>query len=382
MRDDEAPARNGVSNLEVVGGVPLISVMGTPRTIGDTLGRRLKPRLQVLCQYVAEQLAGRARRRGLDLAALRGAMRPCAEATAKREPSLWMELESMAGAVGVPVEDLLLVHGHSDLFGYLACEVPAAASTYLAFAATQTESQAPCAALVTQLDPALTPYLTLIHRIPSHGPSSLALTFCGLHPVLGMTEAGLAVASNEMRVDDGAPGQLTTHLIASTLNAPGFAEVLSRLQAGPRYGGRALHALSADGERATIECTGTRTARLSDPLPTTPRVHTNHPLADEIVASGTVLVDPVSKSRLGRVAGFAIGQVSVRPSDIVGCFGVLPTAGSADSHDFTPRSSKLLRDEDGITAPDSVVFVVMDPRHKQLHVRRGFANRPLEIARL
>ena len=46
-----------MTNFDLLGGVPVINAIGTPRTIGDTLGQRLKPRLQVLTQYLREQLA-------------------------------------------------------------------------------------------------------------------------------------------------------------------------------------------------------------------------------------------------------------------------------------------------------------------------------------
>ena len=370
-----------MGNLEVVGGVPLVSAIGTPRTIGHTLGLRFRPRLQVLCQYVAEQLAARARLRGRDLESLRAAVRPALRPCATLEPSAWMELETMAAVAGVMVEDLLLAHGHGDLAGFLDSDIPPMRSTYLSFPAARTDSRTPLAALIVQADPALLPYLCLVHRIPAHGPASLSLTFAGLHPLLGLTEAGLAIAGNEMRVTDGTPGHLTTHLIAATLNAPSVDDAMSRLAAGPRFGGRALHALTADGQRATIEATGQLTGRLRDQRPEAPRVHTDHPLADEVVASGAVVADAQSRSRLGRIAQFAVNAQAVRPVDIAACFGVVPVPGEGERADFTPRSVALLRDEHGVTAPDAVVFAVIDPRRKELHVRRGF-QRPLEVARL
>src|SRR4051812_47290093 len=92
--------RSRVTNVEVCGGIPLVSVMGTPRTMGGHLGTRLKPKLQLLAQYLMEQLAASCQAAGNHITpkAVREALRASVAAAIHLEPSLWMELESMAQA--------------------------------------------------------------------------------------------------------------------------------------------------------------------------------------------------------------------------------------------------------------------------------------------
>ena len=242
--------------------------MGTPRTIGETLGTRLKPKLQVLAQYMLEQLAvglsgeGRSRMGREDV---RKALKPSLDAATRLEPAVWMEIESMARSADMPAEDLLLIYGYSDLVGFFRSGQTTSRSTFISLNAVHTDHGLPRMALAWHLDPALLPYVTLIRRLPAHGPGSLTLTLAGLQPVAGISEAGLAVATNELRVEDGAPGHLTPNLVAAAMTAPSRADAESRMQSGPRHGGACVHLLDAQGERASYELSGQHTIRLPDP---------------------------------------------------------------------------------------------------------------------
>src|SRR5579862_7596701 len=108
--------------------------------MGERLGSRLKPRLQVLAQYLAEQLCTLSKAGGHTLtpANLRELIRPCGLAISRHEPSLWMEMEAIGAASDLPIEDLLLIHGFNDLLSFLQCQVPPRPSTYLCVDSTHT----------------------------------------------------------------------------------------------------------------------------------------------------------------------------------------------------------------------------------------------------
>ncbi len=359
-------------NAEVIGGVPLVSVIGTPRTMGEHLGSRLKSRLQVLAQYLAGQLCTHAQPGGHNLTPkkLRELIEPATQHLQRHEPSLWMELEAMARASELPLADLLLIHGYGDLLSYLGCQVPPQPSTFLAIDSTHTQDGGALMALCWYLDPALFPYLTLLRRIPTHGPATLCLTLAGLGPVAGLSEAGVAVATNEMRVRDGVSGIFTTHQLSSMLAAPGFEDAQRRAQVGPRHGGAALHGLSSKGERFTIEVSGQQTARLNDPLPNAPRVHTNHPLAESLMAiAGTS--DGTSKMRLEQIASQVVAVNGVTPPTIANWFGF----------DQEQQGSKRI-EADSERVPISLVMVVLDPHTKEMHIRRSGLPSGLETIRL
>ena len=350
-----------VAIADVLGGIPVISVMGTPRTIGETIGGRLKPRLQVLAQYLLEQLAvglsgeGRSRMGREDV---RNALKPSLDAATRLEPAGWMELESMARAAELPPEDLLLIHGYGDLVGFFRGGVTTTRSTFISLNAVHTDHGLPRLVLAWHLDPALLPYVTLVRRLPAHGPGSLTLTLAGLQPVCGLSEAGLAVAVNELRIDDGAPGHLTPNLLAAALTAPSRGDAESRIQAGPRHGGASLHLLDSEGDRVSFELSGQHAIRLPEPWPQSPRVHCNQPLSEEVRLMAGRFRESTSKARLERIAALAVEARACSPSEIAGWFRL------------SRRTSGGTAKVDGITA-DSTVLMICDPAQKTVHVQRG-----------
>jgi hypothetical protein len=358
-----------MSEADVVGGIPVLSVMGTPRTMGDTIGQRLRSRLHVLSQYLLEQLAAglQAAGRGrLDRDDLRKALKPSIDATTRLEPAVWMELESMARAADLPPEDLLLIHGHADLCGWLGSEQAFSRSTFVALNAVHTDHGLPRLVQAWHLDPTLLPYVTLVRRIPTHGPASLTLTLAGLAPIAGMNEAGLAVAANEMRVSDGTAGHLTPHLVASALTAPSREDAEERMQAGPRHGGAAIHLVAASGQRASYELSGRLAVRLPDPWNQAPRVHCNAPMADEILQVGGAHLDGTSRQRLERIAALAVEARDCTPGDVARWFRL--------GRDPSREASSLT---DG-SSPDSTVLIIADPSGKTLHLVRGGSPAGLE----
>lgn len=366
---------NGPATIEIVGGVPLISVIGTPRTIGEHIGRRMAPRLQVLAQYLLEQLSASAQAGGnkLDPMALREHLRRTITPAARLEPSLWMEIESMARVAGLPEEDLLLIHGYGDLLSHFGCVVAPSRSSMVSLAAPHTDHGLPRLVYGWHLDPALFPYITLVRRIPSHGPASLTLTLAGIHPVAGISEAGIAAAANELRVHDGAAeGHFTSHLIASTLSAPSFDDAASRILAGPRQGGAAIHLL-AQGNRMSVELSGREAAVLPDSFASAPRVHTNHAVDESILRWSAPLNDPSTRMRLAGIAHRAIEARGLAPNVIAHWFGL-------GVHDDSSDVMRLHTTE-GVN-PETTVLAVMDPTTKTMYLKRGGTPAKLEAISL
>jgi len=365
-----------VNNAELIGGVPLVSVIGTPRTMGERVGSRLKPRLQVLAQYLADQLCSLAKASGHSLTPkdLRELIKPSSLVLSRHEPSLWMEMEAIGLASDLPIEDLLIIHGFSDLMSFLQCQVAPRASTYLCIDSTHTLDGQPLMALCWHIDPTLLPYLTLLRRMPTHGPVSLSLGLAGLHPVAGLSEAGMAVAANELRVRDGGCGLFTSHLLSSMLTAPGLDDALRRGYASPRHGGAAVHGLAQSRERFSIELSGQNTARLSDPMLHAPRVHTNHAL-DERIIQAVSAVDATSKLRLEQIASQAVAVGGITPVMIGTWFG-FEDVSQAESD----GGQRVEADSERI--PISTVLVVLDPLKRELHLRRSGMPGGMETIRL
>jgi Acyl-coenzyme A:6-aminopenicillanic acid acyl-transferase len=357
---------------QLIGGVPLLAVIGTPRTMGSHIGSRLKPRLQVLSQYLTDQLITLAHENGQELTPddVRAFLQPTQATIQRFEPPLWMELEAMAHAAELPISDILLIHGYQDLLSRFGSTVAPQASTFVSVDATHTSDGIPLMAINSQIDPALFPYVTLLRRMPSNGPATLSLTLAGLAPIAGLSEAGIAVAKNELRVQDGVDGIFTTHQINAMLTAPSFSEARHRAQFGPRHGGASIHGLSAKGERFTYELSGQRSVLLNDSLINSPRVHTNHSLHDELsdVVSSP---DKNSKNRLELTAAQAIAVSGVTPNLIAEWFGFSGDSGKTTRIEAGPGRESL-----------SAVMMVLNPHARQISLRRTGVRGGLETINL
>jgi hypothetical protein len=354
----ELPARSVLVTpqvqAEMVGGIPLVTVVGTPRAMGEHLGERLRPRLHMLSQYLLEQIL---------------ALPSTGGAAARIGPQAWMEIESMARGADLPINDLMIIHGCADIFAGQGSGILPGASTYAGLPAERSDSGRGRAALGWHLDPALAPYATLVRRVPAHGPASLTLTLAGLHPVAGLSEAGVAVASNALGAVDGGGDLLTTQIVAACLAAPSFEDCVERCQAVPRRGGRAMHLLGADGRRATVEMSGKQTARLTDPRPDAPRIHTDHAI-DPAVRDMAPGRDPRSRDRLGSVASRALGTTHATPAGIAAWLGL---AGNDDEQQASRQVG---------APPESTVVFIAEPAGKQVWVKRGGGGHALDAVGL
>jgi hypothetical protein len=335
----------------------VITVRGTPRVMGEAIGQAFRTELAGLAILVTERLMRI--NPALDRHVLHDLMRAAKPAFQAFDPSLWMELEGMARSSGLVVEDLMLAHGFSDLLSHFGSRTPPFSSTFLAFGPARVRDQHPLQVLGWAPDPFIIDRLAVIRRQPSNGPRTASLTIAGVHPVAGVSEARLAGVWNELRVNDGRPGLMTAHMLASALNVPDYATAAKRLEAGPRFGGGALHLLAGDGRRLSLEISGQRTAKLDDPDPAMLRIHTNHPIADSIV-SAVAVIDATSSERLGQLARRAQAESSISLSTVSSWFGHELDESSAEYEpdEFLPH-----------VVPEAGVLVVLDPQGRRLWAR-------------
>jgi hypothetical protein len=335
------------------GGVPVLSTMGTPRTLGASLGERLRPRLQVATQAVLERAAPLLASGRLDPDGLRQRLLPALDAMRAHQPGLALELEALADAAQVQVADLLALHAGDGLqmvLGGTTCDATACAL----LGRRHLRLDGPGLVFAWQVAAHLLPSVAVVRRIPAHGPASLTLGIAGVHALAGLSEAGLAVAANPFPVADAGIGLPLPHLIQAALLAPGAGDALVRIQAGPRLGGGALHVMTRDGGRTSLELTGSQTVRLDDQRPDAPRVHTGHALSDQL--HGAAIAADRSRADLVRLAGHAVNAIALGLDECCGWFGVGPGADAVPGWDAA-----------------RTVVAVLEPGRNRMHIARGDA---------
>jgi hypothetical protein len=345
------PTRGAIPDQ--AGGVPLLSVMGTPRTLGATIGERLRPRLQVATQSVIERAAPLLTSGRRDPEVLRQRLQPALEAIRGHQPGLSMELDAIAQAGQVAPEDLLALHagdGLSSFLGSGACEATACA----VLGHRHLRLDGPGLVMAWQVSAHLLHSIVVVRRIPAHGPASLTLGIAGVHPLAGLSEAGLAIACNPFPVTDATAGLPLPHLVQAALLAPGAGDALVRLQGGPRLGGGAMHLLTRDGGRTSLELSGAGLARLDDHRPDAPRVHTGHALSEHLADQAPV--QDRSRADLMRLAGHAINAIALGLDECCGWFGVGPGADPVPGWD-----------------PSRTVVAILEPARHRMHLALGSA---------
>jgi hypothetical protein len=112
--------------------------------------------------------------------------------------------------------------------------------------------------------------------------------------------------------------------------------------------------------------------RLLDPFQSAPRVHTNHPLHEEITRWASHVGEQTSKSRLESIASHAIDATCCSPAMIAGWFGFDDREGS--------HHTRFIADT-GVS-PETTVLAIIDPAERTLSLRRGGKAARLESVKL
>ncbi len=367
---------------DTIAGIPVITVTGTPHTMGKSIGQRLSARIRTLIQdrlallrRLSPILDGSQDRQALrrDQELINERIGTCADRLATAAPPLWMECKGLLEACQLSVEELLIAAAFSDLLGLFETPVPAADSSVIILPRQATDHENSILCMTWMLPPDTVPHLVLLRRIPDHGPSTLTLTIAGLWPVAGISESGLAVASNELRVNNGCSGGIPTQFqIAGMLDAPSFDDACFRAKVSPRLGGRAFHLLHRHGGRQSIEGSGQRSVVLPDPQADIARIHTNHILDQDLQTDEAKPQDPTSRPRLGRLARLARQCCHCDPSQIDEMIG----------QDLSLHGDKAFFDVDDQWQQRIAAQIILDPAHRCLWIHRGPSPAPLEVAEL
>jgi len=140
------------------------------------------------------------------------------------------------------------------------------------------------------------PFVVAVRRRPQDGPATLCVTTVGCLSLMGVSEAGLAMGTTNLRTLDARPGVPYLSLIHRALQFPRVADAARCIAAAVRAGGHSYWLADAGGDAAVLECTATQ-SRLCW-VRQGSRVQTNHCQVPEL---RLLEADPPQASSLARL---------------------------------------------------------------------------------
>jgi hypothetical protein len=265
--------------------LPLTTIRGTPREIGEVLGRLAKP---VMRDYLTQSGIWSA------LQPWRGSthLQRLMEMTRESLPDCWEELDGMASGIGMDAADLFLWNCRGDLLGEAAGGSTSVAVNRLANAMMAQNVDG---------DPLLGTHCHLVDVRPVNKPGFIGLYSPGSIPghTFAANRSGLVHMVNQARpasAEIGMPGMMLCRRI---LDTDSLAEAIEILMETPCAGAQ-HHIMGWAGEFIMVSIETMRDTRSMTPIAST-YGHANHMIHSASFA-GQQIVTPSSRERQAGVS--------------------------------------------------------------------------------
>ncbi len=281
-----------------------------------------------------------------DLIALAGR---CLPAHREYSESLTEEMESLAAAAGISLEEALVVGGYTDFIDLVRAEAGNARIDDTCTAVIVPDALASGAGFLAQtwdMHASATPHVVMLDVRPDSGPHSLVFSTVGCLGQIGMNEAGISIGINNLTAADGKVGVTWPFVVRKVLEQSDFDAAMRCVLEADLAGGHNFLIFDADGNGASVEAmpTATHVERLEGPL-----VHTNHCVSSVTAAVETPRpadLDESSRTRLTHAVEF----VSEGP------------VGVADLMAFTRDERSICRHPESPYFYESCGAAIMRPR--------------------
>jgi isopenicillin-N N-acyltransferase-like protein len=344
--------------------LPIVECAGTPTELGHAYGSAVRAQVQ---DFVAQrQRAARVylRARGHhDFVAFRTIAAACLDQLRTWHPDGWTEHHATASAAGVDPIDLYATGNMTDI------------RDVLVLGSMRAEDEGCSTALVPpvltiggdliagqtwDLNPSDLDFVVAVHRRPTDGPETWAITCVGCPTLMGMNAHGIAVGTTNLKTRGSRPGIPYLSLLHRALQATTRQAAEQVIASAPRAAAHTYWIAHPDGA-CDLECTADTCVRRE--LADAPLTRTNHCLvADHQVREG----EPVSTSSHHRLikmcSTLATGNHSV--ATISALF-----ADRSDGIDSINRY-----DEDGQGTSTNACIICV-PARRELRACRGSADR-------
>ncbi|MBA1145557.1 hypothetical protein H0Z60_00655 [Ectothiorhodospiraceae bacterium WFHF3C12] len=283
-------------------GIPVLEVSGDGRAMGRAHGRayeadvrrfaRERLRLAIEPHWVGQPLMEET------VLSVTG---DCLTAHRDYSPALTAELEGLAAAAGIGLEEALLVGGFTDLVDtfYAAAgaagPAPVEADQCTAFLVPGERTRTGHALFGQTWDMHETgaSHALVLQGHPDDAPAFAVFTSAGAVGMIGMNEAGITIGINNLSGADGRIGVTWNFVVREALRQTRFEDALDCITQATLAGAHNYLLMDALGNGVNVEATAT--TQVVTHLEREPLAHTNHCVAKETRARQRTR-DPIAQA--------------------------------------------------------------------------------------
>ena len=258
--------------------LPMIEVMGSPTQRGQAHGEAFRDLIRDLVAASFEDMA-QATRGNLTKTRVGEIVSTYSGPTRDYAPDLFEELEGIARAADVPVDELLALNAFLELHDYYSEAFAVSGCTSLMVPGTPLGE----GALIAQnydLSSIYAGAAVLIKVKSDRAPDALFYTSAGILGCAGINAAGIGVVINNLVPSDAGGGILYPFVIRRILGAVRIGDAIDAVVATPRASGMNYVLCDENGEIYDLETTA-REYEVICPF-NGPMAHANHYLTDRL----------------------------------------------------------------------------------------------------
>lgn len=343
--------------------LPLIEVAGTPRAMGRAHGESVRELVRgfMTDRVRAGSVFVRQRRRDGDLLATAAA---CLAILRDWDIDGWAEHHGVAEGAGVDPVELYAAANLTDIrdaacFRPLAISADSEGCTTALVPAAQSATGAPLAAQTWDLNPPDLAFVIAIRRRPESGPATVSVTCAGCPNLMGVSSAGLAFGTTNLKVHGVRPGVPYLSVLHRLSRCASRAEAATLLRSVPLAAAHSYWLADADGLEDWECSVDARLPRTGD----APLCRTNHCLDAGLAGRED---EPPTSSSLARLAHArqALSAPSLGVADLRALF--------ADRSHGLDSINRYV--EDG-TGTSTNACMIAEPRERRIHACRGPSDR-------
>jgi len=343
--------------------LPLVECRGDARALGNQQGEALKERINA---FIDQRLTAFARysdeRGGPGVEQFLAAGAACLRVFERWDPEGAAENAAIAEAAGVSAEalygstnmtdvrDVLLLPGSKTDEGCTSLLVPPSLSRSGEIIVGQTWDLNP-----TDLD-----FVVAIHRQPTQGPETWSVTCAGALSLTGMSAAGVAVGTTNIKTRRSRVGVGYLSLLHRAIRATSAAEAALLVRGAPRAAAHTFWLADA-GSAAELECDPDNVSERR--AEAGPVARTNHCLSEGMRAVEGEPATASSQKRLAR----AEERLRAGSHDVASLQALM-----RDRSDGVDSINRYTEDQQGTTTNACLIAI---PARRELWACRGPADR-------